>query len=71
MSGVQGELSTDDKHYKNTIAIGCAGTNACRKSEMDIEMINENLSTLLLWAQSKVVCPNDVMVSSIHPHSHR
>ena len=25
MSGVQGELSTDDKHYKNIIVIGGGG----------------------------------------------
>ena len=64
---VHDELSTDDKLYKTFFV--CAGTNDCSKSEMDVEVVNENVSTLLLVAQAKVAAPNDVIVSSIPPRT--
>ena len=64
---VHDELSTDDKLYKNIFV--CAGTNDCSKSEMDVEVVNEKFSTLLLVAQAKVAAPNDVIVSSIPPRT--
>ena len=64
---VHDELSTDGKLYK-TIFV-CACTNDCSKSEMDIEVVNENVSTLLQVVQAKVAAPNDVVVSSIPPRT--
>ena len=42
---VQDELSSCDKHYTSIVV--CAGSNDCSKSEMDIEGVNENVSTLI------------------------
>ena len=64
---VHDEPSTDDKLYTKIFV--CAGTNDCSKSEMDIEVVNENVSTLLQVAQAKVAAPNDVVVSSIPPRT--
>ena len=48
---VHDELSIDDKLYKKIFV--CAGTNDCRKSDMDIEVVTENFSTLLRWHRLK------------------
>ena len=39
------KLSIDDKLYKKIFV--CTGTNDCSKSDMDIEVVTENVSTLL------------------------
>ena len=64
---VHDELSIDEKLYKKIFV--CAGTNDCSKSDMDIEVVTENVSTLLRVAQAKVGAPNDVVVSSIPPRT--
>ena len=69
MSGatIGDELSIDDKLYKKIFV--CAGTSDCSKSDIDIEVVTENVSTLLQVAQAKVAAPNDVVVSSIPPRT--
>ena len=67
VDGLHDALSTDDKRYKKIFV--CAGTNECRKSEMDIEVVNENVSTLLKVIQAKVAAPNDIVVSSTPPRA--
>ena len=42
---VHDELYIDDKLYKKIFV--CAGTNDCSKSDMTIEVVTENFSTLL------------------------
>ena len=64
---VHDELYIDDKLYKKIFV--CAGTNDCSKSDMDIEVVTENFSTLLQVAQANVAAPNDVVVSSIPPRT--
>ena len=67
---VHDELSIDDKLYKNIFV--CAGTNDCSKSDMDIEVVTENFSTLLQVSQAKVAAPNDIVVSlTIYYRRHR
>ena len=61
------ELSIDDKLYKKIFV--CAGTNDCSKSDVNIEVVTENFSTLLQVARAKVAAPNDVVVSSIPPRT--
>ena len=67
---VHDELSIGDKLYKNIFV--CAGTNDCSKSDMDIEVVTENFSTLLQVSQAKVAAPNDIVVSlTIYYRRHR